>query len=163
MATSYTTTDLVADQLRRDVRVEIGQAEPSDTNQIDLSFAGVDSIRIRVEGELSHNFGRFYSIPLRLTDRNTISLVEKLATELTAYNCWLAIHPQMTRDGLPAAVMEWKKNADALLAQIVPPGKSTAQRGRDIILEGESLLAGAGTAGTASVVLTRFAPFGGTE
>jgi len=162
MATSYTTTDLVADQLRRDVRVEIGQAEPTDTNQIDLSFAGVDSIRIRVEGELAHNFGRFYSLPLKLIDRNTISLVEKLATELTAYNCWLAIHPQMTRENLPAAVMEWKKNADALMEKIVPSGKSTAQSGRDIILSGESLVAGAGAAGTAAVVLTRFAPFGGT-
>jgi hypothetical protein len=163
MATAYTTTDLVADQLRRDVRVEIGQAEPSDTNQIDLSFAGVDSIRIRVEGELSHNFGRFYSLPLALIDRNTISLVEKLATELTAYNCWLSIHPQMTRDTLPAAVLEWKKNADALMEKIVPSGKSAAQRGRDIILEGETLIAGADSPGTPSVVFTRFLPFGGSD
>jgi hypothetical protein len=161
MATSYTTTDLVADQLRRDVRVEIGQAEPSGTNQIDISFAGVDSIRIRVEGELSHNFGRFYSLPLALVDRNTISLIEKIATELTAYNCWLAIHPQMTRDALPAAILEWKKNADALLEKIVPTGKSTAQSGRDIILQGESLLAGSGSPGTAAVIITRFLPFGG--
>ena len=161
MATSYTTTDLVADQLRRDVRVEIGQAEPSGTNQIDISFAGVDSIRIRVEGELSHNFGRFYSLPLALVDRNTISLIEKIATELTAYNCWLAIHPQMTRDALPAAILEWKKNADALLEKIVPTGKSTAQSERDIILQGESLLAGSGSPGTAAVIITRFLPFGG--
>jgi len=163
MATNYTTTELVADQLQRDVRVEIGQAEPTDANQIDISFAGIDSIRIRVEGELSHRFGRFYSLPLVLTDRNTVSLVEKIATELTAYNCWLVIHPSMTRDALPAAVLEWKKNADALIDQIVPPGRQTAQVGRDIILVGESLLAGAGSPGTAAVVMTRFMPFGGTS
>jgi len=163
MANGYTTIDMVADQLRQNVRVNVGNEEPSATNQVDISFAGIDMIRLRVEGELSHQFGRFYSVPLKLTDANTINLVEKIATELTAYNCWLVIHPMMTRENLPASVLEWKKNADATMEKIVPSGRSMAETGRDIILAGETLLSASGTAGGAAIALSRFTPFGGSE
>ena len=161
MATPYTKIDLVADHLMRS-RIKVDQADPSPTNDVSISFSQVDQQRQRVEAEITQRLGRFYSTPLALVNSDTTALLEKIATELATYQCWLIINPNITREAIPAGVLEWRKNADALLDQIIPPGKHTAQIGRDIILSGESLLAGAGAAGTAAVVLTRFVPFGGT-
>lgn len=162
MATTFTTTDLIVEQLRRNVRIVIDTAEPSESNAIDISFSGINAQRVRVEGDISLNLGRFYSIPLALTSQNTIKTLEKLATDLSCYSVWLVVHSGTTSDQIPASVQEWKSNADALMERIVPKGKSTALAGRDIILEGESLLAAAGTPGVSAITLTQFLPFGGS-
>lgn len=163
MATPYTTVHLVANHLMRNVRIKVDQAEPSSTNDVSISFGQVDQQRQRVEAEITQRLGRFYSTPLALVNSNTIALMERIATDLTSYHCWLMINPNITREALPAGVLEWKKNAEALLDQIVPPGKNSAETGRDIILSGETLTSAAGAAGAAAVVLSRFTPFGGTS
>lgn len=162
MAKALTNRDLVCDKLTRNVRITIEQDEPSATNAIDISFNGVDQERVGAESEIVMRLSRFYTVPLTLTDSSTVDLLQELATKLSAYRVWLRVNPSATREDIPGSVAQWKRDYDEMMEQIVPKGKSTAQVGRDIILEGESLLAGAGTAGTAAIAITRFLPYGGS-
>lgn len=144
--------------------MRVGDEEPDPpNNDYDLSRSSIDNWRGRQEAIIVSRLSRFYATPLALTSTTTISLLKEIATKLSAYAVWLALHPLRTRDQLPASIELWKKEADMTLDQIVPLGKDQPVDGRDIILEGESLRAGAGDIGTAEVSFTTLLPFGGTR
>lgn len=158
---NLTTREEVEKQLMRDARVQIMDAEPAEGNESDLSHASVEVQIQKAESEITLRLSRFYTLPLSLSDHETVTLLNSMATNLAAYKCYLIFQPGMTRDALPAAVQEWKKDVDAMLERIVPTGKTAPVAGRDIILDGESLLAGAGTVGVSAVALTSFIGPGG--
>jgi len=143
-------------------RVNIGDEQPDpDQNDYDISRQTIESYRDEQEANVLNRLSRFYSIPLALTSTRTVQMLRDIATRLTAYKAWLAIHPTMTSVNMPEAVKLWKSEADAMLNQIVPEGKSEPLAGRDIILDGESLLTGAGTQGTSALSFTTKLPWGG--
>ncbi|MEW5875818.1 MAG: hypothetical protein AB1752_11645 [Candidatus Zixiibacteriota bacterium] len=144
--------------------IKVGDEEPdAATNEYDLSRTTIDNWRTRQEAIIVNRLSRFYVVPLALTSDRTVELLKDIATRYGAYAVWLALHPQRTRDNLPASVTLWKSEADALLDQIVPLGKNEPVDGRDIILDGESLRTGAGDIGTAAVEFTTLLGFGGTR
>jgi hypothetical protein len=161
--TNLTSREEVEKQLMRDARVQILDAEPAEGNESDLSHTSVEVQIQKAESEIIVRLSRFYDVPLSMSNHNTVTMLNAMATNLAAYKCYLIFQPGMTKDNLPAAVLEWKKDVDAMLERIVPTGKSAPVAGRDIVLEGESLIAGAGTPGTAAIALTQFIPFGGTS
>ena len=115
-------------------RIAIGDDEADD-----ISGADVDAIQKSTESTIIGRLSRFYVQPMSLNSESAYDLVKEIATKLVCYNIWSAMQPTATIDDLPAAVRNWKAEADALLEQIVPTGKQAPMAGRDIILEGETL------------------------
>lgn len=143
--------------------ISVGDSEPdADLNDYDLTRATIETWRQREESKIVNRLSRFYVIPLALTSTRTVDMLRDIATRYGAYAVWLALHPLLTRDNIPASVMLWKSEADELLNQIVPLGKDEPVDGRDIILDGESLRAGAGDIGSTAMAFTTTLPFGGT-
>ena len=143
-------------------RVNIGDEAPDpDQNDYDISRPTIESFRDEQEGIVLNRLSRFYTIPLALTSNRTIQMLRDIATRLTAYKAWLAIHPTITTLNMPESVKLWKSEAETMLDQIVPTGKSEPLAGRDILLDGESLLTGAGTPGTSALAFTTKLPWGG--
>lgn len=158
---SYTDMDAVAKLLRDGVRVVLSQDEPTGTNGVDMSYSNAEAYRTAVEAEITQRLGRFYSVPLAMSNIGTIEILKSVATYLTGVKVWLALHPTMTIDRLPAAVLEWRDSAEKMLGRIVPEGKQYPVDGRDIILDGETLRTSAGNAGTVAAYTTRLMGYGG--
>jgi hypothetical protein len=163
MPQEYCSTQDVLDLLRDGVAIEVGQLDPTTTNAIDVSIAQVDAKRVEAEAEIEGEMSRFYSVPLLLVESRTIALLRRLATWKAAYSVYLMIHPQFTLDSIPAAVLQWAGLADEQLKRLAPEGKETLVQGRDIILNGETLLVSSGTQGAAAFAMTRGLPYGGSE
>lgn len=156
-------TQDVLDILRDGVAIEVGQNDPTETNSVDVSIAQVDKVRREAEAEVEAELSRFYSVPLLLVESRTISLLRQLSTWKAGYGAYLMLHPQMTADNLPAAVMQWAILAEERMKRLAPEGKETLVQGRDIILEGETLLVSSGSQGVPAFAMTRGVPYGEAE
>ena len=144
-------------------RIVVSDDEPSQSNQGEISRARIDSLRLEREAAIESRFGRFYQIPLSLNDDNTRDLIARIATLYTAWDVWLEVHPQAISAELPAAVLEWKKEAEASLEMWAPSKKSSLAMGADPILAGETLIVAATPATAPRVAITRYLPAGGTS
>ena len=164
MAGPYTDIQAIEMQLRTVTnRIRITDVAPAPgTNSSDIDIADVQQQRVSSEASIETRLERFYSVPLSLTETRTIALIKTIATKLTAYNVWTALHPAMTISDLPAAVKEWKADVEATLESIVPKGRDAPVQGRDVILAGEALTVGGGDPTKADIYFTTKLPFGGT-
>jgi len=143
-------------------RIVVGDTPPSDSNDTNITRDGIERIRLNRESQILGRIGRWYVLPLALTDTNTRKRLTTVATQLSAYDVWVQVHPTMSIADLPAAVKEWKTMAMDTLEAIVPKGKEAPKDGRDEVLVGESLKTAAGDAGTAAVAFTSMLPVGGS-
>lgn len=146
-------------------RIQLATDEnpPSDTNATQITRETIESQRMTREAQITTRMSRFYATPLGLLAETTSDLMRRIATYLVSYDIWIHLHPNLTMDDLPVGVKEWKTEAEAELEAIVPKGKEAPVAGRDVVLDGESLLVGAGDAGVPSVAFSRFLPGGGEE
>lgn len=160
---SFTSVQEIADLLRRTVRINILQDEPTTANQGDVSFAHVDSIRNTVEAKMLLRLGKFYQLPMALVNVNTIRTLRTVATYLAGYEVYLVIMPQMTVDALPAAVLQWKVEGDDTMDRIAPDKREGLIDGRDPILGGETLRVSAGTPGRVAAYVTSTFGQGGVQ
>lgn len=152
----------IEDQLRTVTDRIVTGPVVTDTNDVTIEDSAVEAIRVKAEAEITSRLSRFYTVPLSLSNETTATLLNQIATKLSAYNVWLAVHPTLSVEDLPAAVAQWKLDVDTKLDEIVPKGKSEPRSGRDIILAGETLVALAGDVGEAAFAITKKIPFGGT-
>lgn len=158
------TNDNAIETLLRTInkRIVVGEMQPdAERNENDISRADVHAIQMSTESTIVGRFSRFYAQPMSLRADSTRTLVNEIATKLTCYNIWSAMQPTATIEDLPAAVRNWKVEADALLEQIVPTGKQSPMAGRDIILEGETLKGDAGDIAQPIFGASRCLPYGG--
>lgn len=162
--TQYTSMEQIARRLRTaSGRVNLDHDEPiPGTNDIDMSYETADSYRINVERTLERRFSRFYSVPLVLTADSTVEMLDDIACKLTAYEIWTVLNPEYTTDVIPAAVMQWKTDAEVQLEQIIPKNKNAPVIGRDIILEGEATIVAADDPSVANFSMTKGIPYGKT-
>uniref|UniRef100_A0A6M3JCS9 Uncharacterized protein n=2 Tax=viral metagenome TaxID=1070528 RepID=A0A6M3JCS9_9ZZZZ len=142
-------------------RLSIGDVAPAPgTNTFIIERTLVEEIISSAESMITARIGRFYSTPLSLDKPKTIKFLREIATKEAAYQVWLTINPALTTQDLPAAVREWKAYVEAMIEGIVPKGKTSAVQGRDIILEGETLLTDSDDPGRANVEFTTLLPWG---
>jgi hypothetical protein len=159
------TDDNAIETLLRTVlkRIDIGEKQPDPaTNTHDISRADIHAIQMSAESAITARLSRFYAQPMSLRGERTRILLKEIATKLVGYSVWSALQPTATIEEVPAAVRQWKIEADALLDQIVPLGKTAPVAGRDILLDGEALVIGAGQQTDLAVSFTTTFPFGGS-
>ena len=162
--TNYTDIETIADRLRTATgRVTLGYDEPKPgVNEIDMSYNTADSHRTDVEREIELRVGRFYAVPLALVTEGTISILDTIACKKTCYEIWSVLNPEFTNEEIPSSVRGWYDSAEMLLERIVPKGKTSPKIGRDIILDGETMLAAADDPSVANFKMTASIPWGKT-
>lgn len=164
MSDQYTDIDGVMTRIGASKgRIVVTDDEPSQSNQGEISKARINALRGEREAAIEARFGRFYGIPLSLGDDNTRDLIRRIATLYVSWDVWLEVHPQAISSELPAAVLEWRKEAEASLDMWAPSKKRSLAMGTDPILAGETLIVAATSATAPRVAITRFLPAGGSS
>jgi len=164
MPSQYTDIDGVMMRLGASKgRITVTDDEPTQSNAGDISRARIDALRVEREATIEARFGRFYQIPLALDNSNTRDLIRRVATLLCAYDVWLEVHPIAISSEIPAAVLEWKKEAELAMEMWAPAKKASLATGKDPVLAGETLLVAATPATAPRAAFTRYLPVGGSS